>query len=538
MKYLEGRIGRRDILVAAGSWTMWNSLGQYLPHGVPSLSGNIAADDAVDANTLAKLRALSLTPDEALGAGESVAIDASPAIRRILAAGRPLRIPPGAVYRVKADPASDIGGGGFSYAVKIPSNAVLFWEGGTIKLEDNAPNWCRAVSFEGANNVRSYGALRVDGNASKVAHGNEHMHGVFLYNTTNFYIEAIEARNCFGDGVYIGGTDNTRGSCDGVIGRIVSVTAGRKCLVGQAFDNVHIGSVWLDNSLGGSLITGKAADTTDGNCLDIEPDSCDGSVKSRLWINQLYTKGAGNDLTAGTSLSQAESMHIYVGKWVCDIVPRAGVPWHTQYAISLHVDDFIVSGITAISATAEFYYAARLFAKRMTLQGARADATTPFMLTANVGGNQPKLVIDHLSISGLGVGFENRDGHTVIGNYKARTGGIAFWNRALGGPTPELIIGTLDMEDVGQPLGAGYGFLVTKDPNMPTTRIDHIRFRDRRVRKLNYVGYLGPGVCPGFVIGGIDNNTAVSLFGYDGSDNSVRRAGVDADCRRRLDRRQ
>lgn len=483
---------------------------------------------ALDSDALAKLRALAVTPEQALGTGESIASDTLPAIKRVLDAGRPLRIPQGQTYVIEYDPASDIGGGDYSYALKVPDNAVIFCDGGTIKLADDAPDWCRVVTFEGADNVRVYGTLKVDGNAANVAVGNEHMHGVFLFDTTNFYIEAIDARNCFGDNVYIGGTDNTRGSCDGYIGRIIGITAGRKNLVGQAFDNVHIGSAWLDNTLGGSTVTGATPDTTDGDCLDIEPDSFDGSVKNRMSIGQLYTKGAGNDFTAGTSAAQADAMIVNIGSWVCDIVPRSGVPWHTHYGLTLNVDDWRVSGITATSATAELYYATRLNVGRLDIAGARADAGTPYFL-ASYNLAAPLINIDNLTITGSGTGFENRNGIVTIGRYRARTGGIAFWNRTLSstaGITSELSIDVLDMANVGDPSGAGYGLLVSQDGAInQVCRIGHIRFRDTRTPKLNYIGFVGAGSSPGLTLGTLDNDTSVALFNFDGSDKYYRVSG-------------
>lgn len=483
---------------------------------------------ALDADVLAKLRAISVTPDEALGPAESISVNTLPALKRILDAGRPLRIPQGSTYVVEYDPASAIGGGAYSYALKIPDNAVIFCDGGTIKLADNAPDWCRTVSFEGADNVRVHGILKVDGNAANVAAGNEHMHGVFLFNTTNFYIEAIDSRNCFGDTVYIGGTDNTRGTCDGYIGRVVGITAGRKCLAGQAFDNVHIGSAWLDNSLGGSTLTGNAPDTTDGNCLDIEPDSFDGSVKNRLMIDALYTKGSGNDFTAGTTATNADAMVIDIGKWVCDIVPRPGVPWHTHYAITLNIGDFSVSGITGTSATAEIFYAARLNVGRLQITGGRADVNTPYAIIA-YNGAAPSVNIGYLSIAGSGIGFENRNGIVTVGHYRARTGGAAFWNRTTSttpGVTSELSVDLLDMEDVGDPNGPGYGFLVSQAGAVDqVTRVGHIRFRDTRTPKLNYVGRVGAAACAGLVMGSVDNQTSVTLFGFDGPDRYYRVSG-------------
>jgi hypothetical protein len=499
--------------------------------GSASIGHISTGSGAVSTTVQAVLRSIAVTPQQYLAAGESLANDAGPAIRRAIASGLPVRFP-AATYVVNYDPASAFDDGGatrYSYCVQVPSNTTLiFDQGATIQGKAGLQSWTRIVTFTNSTNFRVFGELKVDANvANRGTPTNEHMHGVFFYNSSDFFVEAIDSRNARGDNVYFGGTDNSRGSCDGYVGRIVARAAGRKNLVWQSFDNLHIASADLDNTGGGAALFGGTADTTDGNCFDVEPDSWTGAIYNRGQIDYLRTKGAGNDFTAGTTSTHADGMIVSIGDWVNEIVPRATVPWHTQYAITLNVNKMLVTGITATSATAELYYGARLNVDQMDIRGNRTDATTPFMIIA-YNTAAPIVEINKLSIQGLGVGFENRDGLITIGNYKARTGGAAFWNRGLSGTAnvlADVMIDTLDLFDVGQPLGAGYAFLVSITTNAQSCRIGHIRFRDTRATKLNSIASSGSGASSGLFIGTVDNNTTVPLIAYSGTDTFYRVAG-------------
>lgn len=479
----------------------------------------------------ARMNDLPLSVFDYVQAGEDISIDAGPAIRRAFATGKPVRFYK-ANYVVDYDPASAFDDGGttrYSWCISIPTGATLIFEdGATIQAKAGQKNWNRTVVAVNVSNFRIFGELKVDANVLNIGTpNNEHMHGVFLFNATNFYIEAINSQNARGDNVYLGGTDNSRGTSDGYIGRIAAKVAGRKNLVWQAIDNIDIGSAYLDNSSGGAAIYSGVADTTDGNCFDVEPDSFTGATRNSGTIGYLYTKGAGNDFTAGTTATQADNFVVNIGQWDCVIVPRSTVPWHTHYGMTLNIGAWTVTGITATAATAEFYYACRLNADTVKITGVRTDVNTPFFIAA-WNATTPEIVIKHLDISGTGIGFENRDGFIKIGYYRARTTGIAFWNRGTSGTAgiiADLVIDTLDMSDVGQPSGAGYGFLASMTTNQQSCRIGHIRFRDTRTPKLNYVGYSGSGASAGVFLGTIDNNTTVPLIGYGGTDTFYRRSG-------------
>lgn len=455
--------------------------------------------------------------------------DSGPAIRVALATGLPLRFQKG-TYIVGPDPASEntggIGPGLFGWCIQVPDNTtMIFDEGSVIKGANGLKSWCRVMQFGTTDNVKVFGEMSVDANVANIGSpNNEHMHGVFLYDTTNFYFDAIKSINARGDNVYIGGTDNTRGSSDGYIGRIVAETAGRKNLVWQAFDNVNIGSASLNNVNGGAAIYGGTPDGTDGNCFDVEPDALP-TVPNRGTINYLYTKGAGNDFTAGVTEAAANNVIISIGKWDCVIVPRSTTAWYTQYALTLNIDEWNVSGITAVCPQANIFYAARLNVQKCTISGATVDVNTALMLISTVSTHRPVCTFDSLQITATqGAGFEVRSGQVTIDYYRARTAGLALWARELGSTASlytDVKIGKLDLLDVGFPTGAGYAVLLSKGAtNTGYLHLDQIVHQDTRTPDLNYIVFTsGAGASAGLYIGSVVNLTpAVAVQGGDAGD--------------------
>jgi hypothetical protein len=466
---------------------------------------------------------------EDFGAVGDGVVDSGPAIRLALASGNPVYFPAG-TYIVGPDPASQnyngIGANLFAWCILIPNNAVMiFDQGSVIKGANGLTSWCRVMQFGEANNVKVFGEMVVDANVANIGTpNNEHMHGVMLFNTTNFYFDAIKSINARGDNVYIGGTDNTRGSSEGYIGRIVAETAGRKNLVWQAFDNINIGSASLNNVNGGAAIYGGTPDGTDGNCFDVEPDALP-TVANRGTINYLYTKGAGNDFTAGTTEAAANNVIISIGKWDCVIVPRSTTAWYIQYALTLNIDEWNVSGITAVCPQANIFYAARLNVQKCTISGAAADVNTALMLISAITTNRPVCNFGTLQITASqGAGIEVRSGQTTIDYYRARTAGLVIWAREQSSTASiytDVKIGKLEMFNCGQPLGAGYAVLLSKGAsNTGYLNIDQIVNEDTRTPDLNYIVFTsGAGASAGLYIGNVVNLTpAVAVQGGDAAD--------------------
>ncbi|QNM82827.1 hypothetical protein H8M03_00160 [Sphingomonas sabuli] len=228
----------------------------------------------------------------------------------------------------------------------------------------------RTVSLQDADNVRIDGELWVDANAANAAPvTNEHMHGVFLFNTTNSVIAAIRSDNARGDNVMIGGDNNSAGSHDVSIGSIRATTAGRKNLVLHSVRNLRIGSAMLDNRAGGARLFGGKPNGTDGHSLDVEPDKFTGAVANDATIGSVETYGSGNDFTAGTSPRQADAYRVKIGSFRSAITPRPGVSAWGQYAVTLTIGDLAITGIGG-DTPSEIRYAARLNVDRLTMSGA------------------------------------------------------------------------------------------------------------------------------------------------------------------------
>lgn len=349
-------------------------------------------------------------------------LDVGPAIRQALAWGIPLRFPRG-TYVVDYDPASAFNDGGttrYSYSLKIPSNAVLIFEdGAVIKQKAGAQKWTRTVSFEGADNVRVFGELNVDANVANVgAATNEHMHGVFIFDTTNTYIERIRSENARGDNVFIGGTDEATYGHNVTIGSIRAKKAGRKNLTLHYCDALHIGIADLDNSTGGAAIySGGVADNTDKHSLDVEPDAFTGSRRFEQWIGRLRTYGLGNDFTAGTTPTHGDNWILNIGVAECvQSGSSATVPAWEQNAITINVDSLSITGCAGIDGAVRINYAARLNAGSVTISGATATSSGFMVVSATTGGddNRPTFNIDQLKLSNtVGGGLQ---GKSILGH--------------------------------------------------------------------------------------------------------------------------
>ncbi|CEP50677.1 Uncharacterised protein [[Clostridium] sordellii] len=180
--------------------------------------------------------------------------------------------------------------------LEVPSKLKLnCLPGSKFKLVDNADKGTRCFSIASVSNVSIFGDLTVDGNQSNQHNKNEHMHGVFIYNSNNIYIDKINSYNAVGDNVSISGKDDSPNnySYDIQINQINAKKAGRKNLVLEHVSNLNIDFAYLDNIEGGE-------DGNGGNSLDVEPFDFHGKIKMKNTINYLYTVGCGNDFTAGT----------------------------------------------------------------------------------------------------------------------------------------------------------------------------------------------------------------------------------------------
>lgn len=227
------------------------------------------------------------------------------------------------------------------WCLNIPSNAQIYFEKGAIvKLVADAPTWTRVIVMDEVSNIKFYGRLEVDGNASTVTNGNEHMAGIFIYDAQNIFIESAYAHDCYGDNLFIGGLEDNY--ADNV--RILyfkGVTAGRKNLVIHYVDRLHIGTVVLDNSQGGA-----DSNWSGDNSLDLEPDDFIGKKSFYQRIDHLSTYGKGNDFTVGTEKKVAEKWILDIGTFHVVLMTGSTVGLQS-YACTVKVDKLVMKSLSS-----------------------------------------------------------------------------------------------------------------------------------------------------------------------------------------------
>lgn len=432
------------------------------------------------------------------------------AITAAVALGRPMR-PPGGEYRLSADPVE-------AWCLRIPSNAILNLEDGPVfKAEDQLSSWKRVVSMVRVSGVRILGTLKVDGNVRKIASdNNEHMHGVFIFDCANVVVDAIESRNCRGDNVFIGGTEDSVGSLDIRIGSVRASVAGRKNLVLGNCRDVSIDSAWLDNREGGARLYGGETGDTDGHCLDVEPDEFSGKVENGASINQLNCLGSGLDFSAGASAEAADAWTLHIGELIASISPRSGVPAWLQYGITIVARRIVLTGLDGVDAQACVLYAGRLTVEQFIIRGERpGDA---ILLISQVSGHQPNVRFDKCTIvnsAAGGAGIENRDSILTIGSFTPSTSSICLWNRGLSPDRRLTTVTKIDiatLDTVGDPRGLGYAMLSTKNgTNTPRLVIGRLRHRDSRQPPIEHVLHFGPGAAAGGEVGQFDGAAGIPL---------------------------
>lgn len=456
--------------------------------------------------------------------------DDGPTIRRALASGLPIRFERGRTYQVGPDPASiNPVTGSFAWSIRVPSNAVLIFEtGAAIKAAAGIGVWNRVVSLQGADNVRIYGELRVDANVQQAsAVTNEHMHGVFLFDTTNSYIERIHSTNARGDNVFIGGTDNSEGSRNNYLGTLRLRTAGRKCFVGQAWHQNVIGLIDADNRAG----NWNDADNRlggGGGCIDLEPDIFTGAVRNENWVGTVISRGAGDDFTAGITAAQGDAYVLNVQNYDLQITPVANYPAWTQYAMTINIGRLRISGLTGVDGQSTIFRAARLNVQDFELVGARPGDY--ILLLAAVDGERPRLMVSgELRLENrAGSGFESRDAEIGLASYRPSTGGTAFWSRGIANTPelyPELRIGTFRPRDCGNAAVENYVGLITVAGVGGYHRIDAIDHRDARAQKVSRILFAGTGASRTISIGHSFSQPGAVPIAWEGPDRYVA-AGV------------
>ena len=455
------------------------------------------------------------------------------AMAEAVSSGRPLYWN-GGTYLTSADPASPQAAGFSTYSLKPANGAVwVMMAGATIKQANGAASWCRTVSLQATAGVRIFGELRVDANVANISGtNNEHMHGVFLFNTTDCYIERIDSRNARGDNVFIGGTDETAYGRDVTIGAIYASKAGRKNLTLHYCDALSIGIADLDNSTGGAAIFGGTADTTDKHSLDLEPDSFTGSRRFEQSIGRLRTYGLGNDLTAGTTPQHADNWVLNIGAAECvQSASSTTVPAWEQNAVTVKVGSLSITGCAGIDDAVRLNYAARMTGTTLTVNGASATAAGYLLKMAASGGdeNRPELNFAQVSIvNTVGCGMNVRSVVGQIGELKAKCVGYALEagdNVSSASYRGSLVIDHLVTRDTGIPTTGAVVSMVTYGIAGYALTVRKVTALDTRGTKAGAVFQVGAGNAIGLTIGEAVNPEAIPLVNWMSTDKFYRLGG-------------
>lgn len=230
--------------------------------------------------------------------------------------------------------------------LQIPSNSEIhFYTGAKIKLVADSPAWTRCFQINGVENVNITGLIEIDGNMSTITNGNEHMHGLFIYNSRNISVDKVYAHDCYGDNVSVSGEGDTGTAYSEniTINNVRCFKAGRKNLVIEHVNNLSIPFADLDNTTGGTGGLG-------GNSLDVEPYNYTGEHKKfTVNLGRVVTRGTGNDFTAGTTVVNAEGCTVNINSLEChvlDLPTNDTMNSHGEksaifaYAVTLNISDF------------------------------------------------------------------------------------------------------------------------------------------------------------------------------------------------------
>jgi hypothetical protein len=516
----------RTTLAAVGTAALASSTGG-------TLIGILRAGTGAIAETLSSWIANKPLDATSFGVVSDGTTDDGPALRLALAAGiaigRAVELPKKTTpIVVSYDPASSLGGGLYGYSILVPTGTRLITNGATIKAANGITSWNRVVSFQGQSNIDIQGVLRVDANAAnRGTPVNEHMHGVFFFNSTDIRIpDGIDSQNAVGDNVYVGGTDNTVGSTRCFIGDVYCKTAGRKNFVVQCSRAFVVGNCIFDNISGGSAV-GGAADGTECHSLDVESDTFTGATPNDIAFGNIVTYGSGNDFTAGVTAVCADNWTITINSMLAYVTPKAGVKAWEQNGITIKVNNLTMTGLDLVDETVALRHAARLVAGSVTLSGSSGGAANKMLSITAVGSNIPRVDIATLKIDcSLGYGAWIQSSLTKIGHFYAKCPTLqAFWLR--GNQNSNLIrtsltIDTFECENTGAAGASQSCWVVTTvgDGDVPRLTIKHEIVRDSRASgsQPTYVGWVANGCAAGASLGTIDNPNPHVRVNLPGSD--------------------
>lgn len=295
----------------------------------------------------------------------------------------------------------------------IPSDITLHFEKGAIlQLIVNAPAWTRVLVIS-SSNVSITGEVEIDGQCRTVTNGNEHMAGLFIFNAKNLYIQSVYSHDCYGDNVFIGGTEQSY-SDNVVIDYVNGVKAGRKNLVIHYVDKLHIKTALLDNSQGG------ASDGWIGDhSLDLEPDAFKGTRKFHQKIDYLSTYGTGNDFTVGITQELARMWVLEVGTFNVKRIRTelTGKSVILSYGLTAKIDNLnIVQDENETAVGLDLKYSAMWEIRNLSIEGGLDYA----IRINSANGNVPSLKANSIEINRPnGKGLDIESAYVNIGVLKA-----------------------------------------------------------------------------------------------------------------------
>nr|WP_245350084.1 glycosyl hydrolase family 28-related protein [Cytobacillus eiseniae] len=380
-----------------------------------------------------------------------------------------------------------------SACLSVPSNATIYFEpGAKLKLADDSPSWSRVLVIDNVSNIQLLGLLEVDGNASTITDGNEHMAGIFIFNAKDVFIESAYAHDTYGDNLFIGGTEEQYSSRI-TIQKFRGVTAGRKNVVIHYVDDLHIGTAILDNSRGGVGNSWRGA-----NSLDLEPDNYKGNRRFSQRVDYLSTYGMGNDFTVGTKKILAEKWLLDIGQFNVVLMEGATKGLHS-YAVTVKVDRLFLKS----SENNEDTGMKMMYAAHWEINEAYFDEGRGYAISASQEhGEKPVLKLGKVFISRpMGEGIELWGADATIDVLEANTvQGIVLHVLST---NPQMVhITNLLSRNSGQSeiiFVNDYGFT-------PSVTIENLIITDDRMTKAKQIATLySQNAVDGFQMGNIQN---------------------------------
>ncbi|TKH00650.1 hypothetical protein FC682_24020 [Peribacillus simplex] len=400
--------------------------------------------------------------------------------------------------------------------VPIPDGLTLYIETGAVfKLVNDAAAWSRIIVP--GNNVTIHGELRIDGSAETITAGNEHMAGLFIYDKRNINIDTVISENCYGDNVQITGGSSSYSDAIN-IDCLRCRKAGRKNLVFEAANGIHIKNAYLDNNEGNSL-----KEWSGGGCLDVEPFSM-GENTFHNRIDYLETLN-NNEFTAGTTAEEAGKYRLDIGT----LVQRGGS--FLSYAMTISIDNaYFGENFTKI----DMMYGADIIIGRAHFKKP-LDAV---IVTQYSSGNQPRLLINNMFIEGdptiipVNPAIYWRGSSLFIGKIRVDNyNNKVIWSQYTG-------------EDLSRGSDFSIGELVSNDSGLPGSSliyldyyssrgscgIEHLIVRDSRDTKLNkIIEYSDSIAMNDFKVSKLHNPDILPIYGTEyGNFNAYHKlAGID-----------